>query len=85
MAAQNQHAMRLTSALHTSACDMHNHLSGAELAGLCREAAVAALREDLDKASQVAARHFTSARAAKPASLTPAILKEFEDWMGRRK
>jgi len=70
--------------------ELSNHssfsASGAELAGLCHEAAIAALREDLQGASEVAERHFLAARAARRPSLTPAILGEYESWSaGRRK
>jgi SpoVK/Ycf46/Vps4 family AAA+-type ATPase len=55
--------------------------AGAELAGLCREAALAALREDLQGARQVAARHFGTARAAcRAPSLAPLAIAAFAAW-----
>jgi hypothetical protein len=39
------------------------HYTGAELAGVCREAAMAALREDFEHATHVAGRHFDYALA----------------------
>lgn len=57
--------------------------TGAELAGVCREAAIAALREDLQGASAVAARHFAAARAAARAALTKEQLDAFAEW-GKR-
>jgi DNA-binding transcriptional regulator YdaS (Cro superfamily) len=54
------------------------------LAGLCREAAIAALREDLEGAAQVAARHFLAARAATRASLTPEVMRQYETWQKAR-
>lgn len=39
---------------------------------------MAALREDLQGASNVAARHFAAARAAKQPSLTPDVLRQYE-------
>lgn len=54
--------------------------AGAELAGLCREAALAALREDFSGAQQVAARHFDAARDTVRPSLTPELLQKYESW-----
>jgi SpoVK/Ycf46/Vps4 family AAA+-type ATPase len=54
--------------------------TGAELAGLCREAAMAALREDVGGAQAVAGRHFAASRAAASPALTPAELAQYEDW-----
>jgi SpoVK/Ycf46/Vps4 family AAA+-type ATPase len=54
--------------------------AGAELAALCREAALAALREDLEGARHVAARHFEAARAAIKPALNPFALAEYEAW-----
>ncbi|EFJ47542.1 hypothetical protein VOLCADRAFT_41454, partial [Volvox carteri f. nagariensis] len=51
--------------------------TGAELAAVCREAALAALREDLHGASHVADRHFAAAlRAVRPA-LTEQQLESY--------
>ena len=49
--------------------------TGAELEGLCREAALAALREDLEGAYQVAARHFAGVRQSMRSGLTPLMLQ----------
>ncbi|GAX73043.1 hypothetical protein CEUSTIGMA_g496.t1 [Chlamydomonas eustigma] len=54
--------------------------SGADLAGLCREAAIYALRENLESASFLARRHFDSAVSAGKPSLTGAILQQYEAW-----
>jgi hypothetical protein len=59
--------------------------AGAELAGLCREAALGALREDFSGAQQVAMRHFEAALAAARPSLTPALLQKYEAWSRRGK
>ncbi|GAB4813702.1 hypothetical protein N2152v2_000748 [Parachlorella kessleri] len=59
--------------------------TGAELAGLCREAALAALREDFSGAREVAARHFEAARGAVRPSLTPELLHKYESWSRREK
>ncbi len=63
------------------------HFTGAELAGLCREAALAALREDFEGAQHVAARHFEQARAASNAPATsPLALAALAQWAeGRRR
>eukprot|EP00798_Chlamydomonas_sp_ICE-L_P030681 gene30681-35705_t len=55
------------------------NFSGAELAGLCREAAIAALREDMEHGA-VAARHFRAARAGLRAGLTPEVMQYYEEW-----
>ncbi|GIM01113.1 hypothetical protein Vretimale_5952 [Volvox reticuliferus] len=54
--------------------------TGAELAAVCREAALAALREDLEGASHVSARHFTAALRTVQPALTPEQLKAYLDW-----
>jgi SpoVK/Ycf46/Vps4 family AAA+-type ATPase len=54
--------------------------TGADLAGLCREAALAALREDLAGAQAVGARHFSAARSAASSTLTAAELAKYEAW-----
>ncbi|PNG99305.1 hypothetical protein TSOC_014919, partial [Tetrabaena socialis] len=52
----------------------------AELAAVCREAALAALREDLEGAAEVGGRHFEAAlRAVRPA-LTPELLARYAAW-----
>ncbi|KAK9843703.1 hypothetical protein WJX81_003048 [Elliptochloris bilobata] len=59
--------------------------TGAELEALCREAALAALREDVASAAAVAARHFAAARAAAAPALTDERLREHEAWGSRHK
>lgn len=54
--------------------------AGAELAGLCREAAISALREGMDTATHVAARHFDAARAAVRPMLSQQQLAQYESW-----
>jgi len=54
--------------------------TGAEVAALCREAALAALREDLEGAREVAARHFDRARAGASPALTLEQLAQYESW-----
>eukprot|EP00775_Hariotina_reticulata_P006468 gene6468-6696_t len=54
--------------------------TGAELAGLCREAAMAALREDLLGAQQVAAKHFYAALRSSSPALTADQLTKYEAW-----
>ncbi|KAL0051736.1 hypothetical protein WJX82_001191 [Trebouxia sp. C0006] len=60
-----------------AACDM---FTGAELAGLCREAAITALREDLQGATQVCARHFAVARSGMQPALTKQSLEQYAKW-----
>ncbi|MEM3929373.1 MAG: AAA family ATPase, partial [Candidatus Korarchaeum sp.] len=57
---------------------MTERYSGADLAALVREAAMAALREDLG-ADKVEARHFEIAMSRVKPSLTDEILKYFEE------
>ncbi|GFH12337.1 cell division control 48-like protein B [Haematococcus lacustris] len=58
--------------------------TGAELSGMCREAAMEALREDLHGAADVCARHFATARRnARPPALNATMLLTYEHW-GRR-
>jgi SpoVK/Ycf46/Vps4 family AAA+-type ATPase len=45
-----------------------------------REAALAALREDLDNATEVAGRHFAAARAAASPALSWQDLARYEGW-----
>ncbi|PUA33083.1 MAG: AAA family ATPase [Zestosphaera tikiterensis] len=58
--------------------------SGADLAALVREAALNALREDIN-ASKVKAKHFKEALAKVTPSLTPEIVKFFESWVLKTK
>eukprot|EP00898_Chlorokybus_atmophyticus_P001886 jgi/Chlat1/2699/Chrsp180S02862 len=51
--------------------------TGAELQGLCREAAMTALREDI-RAPAIAHKHFVAARGSAKASLTPLMLAAYE-------
>jgi SpoVK/Ycf46/Vps4 family AAA+-type ATPase len=54
--------------------------TGAELAAVCKEAAMAALREDVEKAIDVKAKHFEAAiRGVRPA-LTLEELAQYEAW-----
>ncbi|MEW5302448.1 MAG: hypothetical protein WDW36_005234 [Sanguina aurantia] len=62
------------------ACDATECMTGAELAGVCREAAMAAVREDMQFASEVAMRHFSQALASTRPSLTPELLDRYESW-----
>lgn len=50
--------------------------TGADLEGLCREAGMAALREDLS-ASSIHDRHFQAARSSLSPSLTKAVVDEY--------
>jgi len=59
--------------------------AGAELANLCREAALGAVREDEEGAREVAARHFAGAQALAVPALTPKLLAEYEAWGARRR
>lgn len=54
--------------------------TGAEVAGVCREAAMAALREDLQGAQEVAYRHFLAARLAAAPALSAEELQRFANW-----
>ena len=47
---------------------------------MCREAALAALREDLQGAATVAARHFLMARLAASPALSAEELRRFASW-----
>ncbi|KAG2450863.1 hypothetical protein HYH02_004696 [Chlamydomonas schloesseri] len=57
-----------------------DNYTGAELAAVCREAALAALREDLQGAEVVAARHFAAALAAVRPALSAAELAKYASW-----
>lgn len=54
--------------------------AGAELQSVCREAAHAALREDLLGARVVAMRHFDQALAASKPGLTEEMLRDYAAW-----
>lgn len=60
------------------------NFTGAELAGVCREAAIAALREDLHGVREVSARHFEAARAAMRPAITPESLEYYISWQDGR-
>ncbi|KAF5839902.1 P-loop containing nucleoside triphosphate hydrolase protein [Dunaliella salina] len=61
------------------------NFTGAELANLCREAALAAVRENMEDAREVAARHFADARCAMRApALDASLLEEFAAWKTTR-
>jgi SpoVK/Ycf46/Vps4 family AAA+-type ATPase len=53
------------------------------LAPLPREAALAALREDVTGAQEVAGRHFLAARLAAAPALSADMLEKYEAW-GRK-
>ncbi len=57
--------------------------TGAELAGLCREAAIAALRESLE-ADTVCKRHFSSARNGIQPTLTPLQIASYANFRRKR-
>jgi SpoVK/Ycf46/Vps4 family AAA+-type ATPase len=57
--------------------------TGAELAGLCREAAIAALRESLE-ADTVCKRHFSSARNGIQPTLTPLQIASYANFRTKR-
>mgnify|MGYP001194887206 CR=1 FL=1 len=57
--------------------------SGAELEALCREAALAALRENIDQ-ERVYARHFADARATMSPALASADLSRYEEFRLKR-
>lgn len=54
--------------------------TGAELAALCKEAAMAALREDLHNVTQVHHRHFEAALGSIKPQLTDELLRAYENW-----
>lgn len=56
------------------------YFTGAELEGLCREAALSALREDLQGAQQVAAKHFASVRMSMKPGLNPFLLQSYSSF-----
>jgi transitional endoplasmic reticulum ATPase len=60
--------------------------SGADLAALCREAAMIALRDTTDGSRRphvqhIAAKHFTAALASCAASLTPDQLEQYSNFL----
>jgi SpoVK/Ycf46/Vps4 family AAA+-type ATPase len=58
-------------------------MSGAELAAVVREAALAAMEEDVDAADVVCARHFAAAlRRVRPRT-PPEVLDFFRSYIGR--
>lgn len=57
--------------------------TGAELAAVCREAAMAALREDVEEADVVAERHFLAALDGVRPALTTEALAKYEAWPPR--
>lgn len=59
--------------------------TGAELEAVCREAAMAALREDIERASEVAMRHFEAAVKGVVPMLTEEMLEKYAAWPPRRK
>jgi SpoVK/Ycf46/Vps4 family AAA+-type ATPase len=59
--------------------------TGAELEAVCREAAMAALREDVENASQVAMRHFEAAVRGVVPMLSTEMLEMYASWPPRRK
>ncbi|MEL9998427.1 MAG: AAA family ATPase, partial [Sulfolobales archaeon] len=56
--------------------------SGADLEALVREAALVALRENLN-ASVVESRHFITALNTIKPSLTPQMIKFYEEWFNK--
>ncbi len=58
--------------------------TGAELAAVCREAAMAALREDVVGAVAVAGRHFDAAVAGVVPALATDVLERYEAWPPRK-
>jgi len=58
--------------------------SGADLASLCKEAAMNALREDI-KAKEVKSKHFEDSLKSVTPSLTPELKKHYESFEERRK
>mmetsp|Transcript_5899 Transcript_5899/g.15410 ORF Transcript_5899/g.15410 Transcript_5899/m.15410 type:complete len:110 (+) Transcript_5899:2226-2555(+) len=59
------------------ACEFY---TGAELAAVCREAALAALREDIQAAACITARHFRAAQTMVKPALTAEKLAQFAAW-----
>lgn len=61
--------------------------TGAELAGLCREAVMAALRESLANntdSNMVCKRHFDSARNGTSASLSPLQIASYANFKAKK-
>ena len=59
--------------------------TGAELAAVCKEAAMAALRENVHGATEVAMRHFEAAIHGVTPALTEEVLRQYEAWPPRKK
>lgn len=60
-----------------------DHFTGADLEGLCREAGMVALREDM-LADSVCNRHFQTARDSLRPSLTKSMIEEYASARFRR-
>jgi transitional endoplasmic reticulum ATPase len=58
--------------------------SGADIASVCREAAMSALRENINT-KEVKSKHFEEAMKKAIPSLTPALQKHYESFEQRRK
>ena len=59
---------------------MNGRHTGAEVAAVCREAAMAALREDVEGAREVCMRHFERALAGVPPGLSEQALLQYAQW-----
>lgn len=59
--------------------------TGAELEAVCREAAMSALREDIEKASEVAMRHFEAAVRGVVPMLSEEMLEKYASWPPRKR
>lgn len=71
---------RMWCAAVQSVADRTELYTGAELEGLCREAALTCLRENLEAAEQVAGRHFEAALGSSKPSLTSELLADYAQW-----
>jgi SpoVK/Ycf46/Vps4 family AAA+-type ATPase len=88
VAALKIHSKRIPLASDVDLCAIAartENYTGAELEAVCREAAMAALREDVEKASQVAMRHFEAAVRGVVPMLSTEMLKMYASWPPRRK
>jgi SpoVK/Ycf46/Vps4 family AAA+-type ATPase len=65
--------------------ELTERYTGAELEAVCREAAMAALREDVERASEVAMRHFEAAVRGVVPMLSEEVLEIYAAWPPRRK
>lgn len=54
--------------------------TGADLAGLCREAAICALRDDVDGSQVIDRRHFETALLGLKPSVSQQDLRAYELW-----